>query len=142
MPLAALPILSREKLRGEREGGEGGDAGREPRRNDVQRGRSVVGRSIGRLLVGAVKSVARGMFYVGQLDVPTAFPLLYALKPIEAYSKCGYDFTPIKSFANGWRSGLPRAKAMVKQWQTVYKALTVFDYRSPEERHVNLILFG
>ena len=46
----------------------------------MQRGRSVVGRSIGRLLVGAVKSVARGMFYVGQLDVPTAFPLLYALK--------------------------------------------------------------
>ena len=35
------------------------------------------------------------------------------------YCKCGYDFTPIRSFTNAWRfgqpwSGLPRAKAMDK----------------------------
>ena len=73
---------------------------------------------------------------VGRSD---GFPFIVC---IEAYSKCGYDFTLIQSFTNGWRFGLPRAKAMDKKWQTVYKALTAFDYRSPEERHVNLILFG
>ena len=57
----------------EREGGGGG--GRGTGTETERRATRSVGRSIGRLLVGAVKSVACGMFYVGQLDVPTAFPL-------------------------------------------------------------------
>ena len=68
-----LRCLSREKLRGEGER----ERGREPRRNDATC--TAVGRSIGRLLAGAVKSAAPGMFYVGQLRRLSLFICIAAL---------------------------------------------------------------